>query len=285
MNEMRVSIQDLKTFKRRGERFSMLTSYDFATASVLDAAGIPVILVGDSLGMVVLGHETTLPVTLEDIIHHCRAVVRGTQRALIVADLPFLTYQVSVEEAMRNAGRLIQEGGAQTVKLEGGRELAETVARIVGAGIPVMGHLGLTPQSVNQMGGFRVQAKTTETIRDLVRDARALEDAGAFALVLECIPAAAAKIVTNSVAIPTIGIGAGPDCDGQVQVISDLLHLIPGPVPKHARPYVDVSEVVRQGVEQFDADVRGGLFPTEKESFALPKGVDLAALIAAIDEE
>jgi 3-methyl-2-oxobutanoate hydroxymethyltransferase len=285
MNEMRVSIQDLKTFKRRGERFSMLTSYDFATASVLDAAGIPVILVGDSLGMVVLGHETTLPVTLEDIIHHCRAVVRGTQRALIVADLPFLTYQVSVEEAMRNAGRLIQEGGAQTVKLEGGRELAETVARIVGAGIPVMGHLGLTPQSVNQMGGFRVQAKTTETIRDLVRDARALEDAGAFALVLECIPAAAAKIVTNSVAIPTIGIGAGPDCDGQVQVISDLLHLTPGPVPKHARPYVDVSEVVRQGVEQFDADVRGGLFPTEKESFALPKGVDLAALIAAIDEE
>jgi 3-methyl-2-oxobutanoate hydroxymethyltransferase len=285
MNEMRVSIQDLKTFKRRSERFSMLTAYDFATASVLDAAGIPVILVGDSLGMVVLGHETTLPVTLEDIIHHCRAVVRGTQRALIVADLPFLTYQVSVEEAMRNAGRLIQEGGAQTVKLEGGRELAETVARIVGAGIPVMGHLGLTPQSVNQMGGFRVQAKTTETIRDLVRDARALEDAGAFALVLECIPAAAAKIVTNSVAIPTIGIGAGPDCDGQVQVISDLLHLIPGPVPKHARPYVDVSEVVRQGVEQFDADVRGGLFPTEKESFALPKGVDLAALIAAIDEE
>ncbi|HVB65916.1 MAG TPA: 3-methyl-2-oxobutanoate hydroxymethyltransferase [Nitrolancea sp.] len=282
---MRVSIQDLKTFKRRGERFSMLTAYDFATASVLDAAGIPVILVGDSLGMVVLGHETTLPVTLDDIIHHCQAVVRGTQRALIVADLPFLTYQVSAEEAMRNAGRLIQEGGAQTVKLEGGRELAGTVARIVGAGIPVMGHLGLTPQSVNQMGGFRVQAKTNETIRALVQDARALEDAGAFALVLECIPAAAAKIVTNSVAIPTIGIGAGPDCDGQVQVISDLLHLIPGPVPKHARPYVDVSDLVRQGVEQFDADVRGGLFPTEKESFSLPKGVDLDALIAAIDEE
>jgi len=186
---------------------------------------------------------------------------------------------------MRNAGRLIQEGGAQTVKLEGGRELAGTVARIVGAGIPVMGHLGLTPQSVNQMGGFRVQAKTNETIRALVQDARALEDAGAFALVLECIPAAAAKIVTNSVAIPTIGIGAGPDCDGQVQVISDLLHLIPGPVPKHARPYVDVSDLVRQGVEQFDADVRGGLFPTEKESFSLPKGVDLDALIAAIDEE
>ena len=282
---MRVSIQDLKTFKRRGERFSMLTAYDFATASVLDAAGIPVILVGDSLGMVVLGHETTLPVTLDDIIHHCQAVVRGTQRALIVADLPFLTYQVSAEEAMRNAGRLIQEGGAQTVKLEGGRELAGTVARIVGAGIPVMGHLGLTPQSVNQMGGFRGQAKTNETIRALVQDARALKDAGAFALVLECIPAAAAKIVTNSVAIPTIGIGAGPDCDGQVQVISDLLHLIPGPVPKHARPYVDVSDLVRQGVEQFDADVRGGLFPTEKESFSLPKGVDLDALIAAIDEE
>ncbi|HEX3723014.1 MAG TPA: 3-methyl-2-oxobutanoate hydroxymethyltransferase [Nitrolancea sp.] len=282
---MRVSIQDLKTFKRRGERFSMLTAYDYGTARVLDAAGIPVLLVGDSLGMVVLGHETTLPVTLEDIIHHCQAVVRGTQRALIVADLPFLTYQVSVEDAMRNAGRLIQEGGAQSVKLEGGRDFAETVSRIVGAGIPVMGHLGLTPQSVNQMGGFRVQAKTNETIRELVRDARALEAAGAFALVLECIPSAAAKIVTNSVAIPTIGIGAGPDCDGQVQIITDLVHWIPGAVPKHARSFVDVSELIRQGVEQFDADVRGGLFPTERESFSLPKGVDLDALIASIDEE
>jgi 3-methyl-2-oxobutanoate hydroxymethyltransferase len=282
---MRVSIQDLRAYKQRGERFSMLTAYDYATARTLDAAGIPVLLVGDSLGMVVLGHETTLPVTLDDIIHHCKTVVRGAHNALVVADLPFLTYQVSPEEALRNAGRLIQEGGAQTVKLEGGRELAGTVERIVDAGIPVMGHLGLTPQSVNQLGGFRVQAKTTETIRDLLRDARALEAAGAFALVLECIPAAAAKIVTESVSIPTIGIGAGPDCDAQVQIISDLLHLIPGRIPKHARAYLEVGDLVRQAVEQYDADVRAGAFPTEKESFALPKGVDLDALSAALDEE
>lgn len=282
---MRVSIQDLKAFKERGERFSMLTAYDYATARTLDDAGIPVLLVGDSMGMVALGHETTLPVTLDDIIHHCQAVVRGAQNALIVADLPFLTYQVSPEEALRNAGRLIQEGGAQTVKLEGGRDLAGTVDRIVSAGIPVMGHLGLTPQSVNQLGGFRVQAKTTETIRDLVRDASALEAAGAFALVLECIPAPAAKIVTESVSIPTIGIGAGPDCDAQVQIITDLLHLIPGRIPKHARAYLEVGDLIRQAVEQYDADVRAGSFPTEKESFALPKGVDLDALNAALDEE
>jgi len=282
---MRVSIQDLKAYKQRGERFSMLTAYDYATARTLDAVGIPVLLVGDSLGMVMLGHETTLPVTLDDIIHHCRAVVRGAQNALIVADLPFLTYQVSPEEALRNAGRLIQEGGAQAVKLEGGHELAATVERIVNAGIPVMGHLGLTPQSVNQLGGFRVQAKTTDAIREIVRDARALEAAGAFALVLECIPAAAAKIVTDSVSIPTIGIGAGPDCDAQVQIITDLLHLIPGRIPKHARSYLEVGDLIRQAVEQYDADVRMGSFPTEKESFALPKGVEIDALLSALDEE
>ena len=282
---MRVSIQDLNAFKQRGERFSMLTAYDYATARTLDAAGIPVLLVGDSLGMVMLGYETTLPVTLDDVIHHCQAVVRGAEHALIVADLPFLTYQVSPEEALRNAGRLIQEGGAQTVKLEGGRELAPTVERIVSAGIPVMGHLGLTPQSVNQLGGFRVQAKTTEAIRDLVRDARELEAAGAYALVLECVPAAAARIVTGSLSIPTIGIGAGPDCDAQVQIITDLLHLIPGRIPKHARAYLEVGDLIRQAVEHYDAEVRAGSFPAEKESFALPKGVDLDALVASLGEE
>lgn len=282
---MRVSIQDLNAFKQRGEHFSMLTAYDYATARTLDAAGIPVLLVGDSLGMVMLGYETTLPVTLDDVIHHCQAVVRGAEHALIVADLPFLTYQVSPEEALRNAGRLIQEGGAQTVKLEGGRELAPTVERIVSAGIPVMGHLGLTPQSVNQLGGFRVQAKTTEAIRDLVRDARELEAAGAYALVLECVPAAAARIVTESLSIPTIGIGAGPDCDAQVQIITDLLHLIPGRIPKHARAYLEVGDLIRQAVEHYDAEVRAGSFPTEKESFALPKGVDLDALVASLGEE
>ncbi len=277
---MRVSIQELRSFKRRGERFPMLTAYDFATAKVLDAAGIPILLVGDSLGMVVLGYETTLPVTLEDIIHHTKAVVRGTERALVVADMPFLTYHVSVDEAVRNAGRLIQEGGAQAVKLEGGSEIANTVQRIVEAGIPVMGHLGLTPQSVNQLGGFRVQAKTSSAIRKLVQDAQTLEAAGAFSLVLECVPALAAKLVTQSVGIPTIGIGAGIDCDGQVQIISDLLHLIPGSIPKHARTFVDISELVRQGVETYAEEVRTGLFPTEAQSFSLPKGVDADALIS-----
>lgn len=261
----------------------MLTAYDFATAKVLDAAGIPVLLVGDSLGMVVLGHETTLPVTLDIVIHHTKAVVRGTERALIVADLPFLTYHVSVEDAVRNAGRLIQEGGAQAVKLEGGSEVASTVRRIVQAGIPVMGHLGLTPQSVNQLGGFRVQAKTSETIHKLVEDAQSLEAAGAFALVLECVPSIAGKLVTESVSIPTIGIGAGIDCDGQVQIITDLLHLIPGSIPKHARTYVDVSDLVRQGVESFAADVRSGHFPTKEQTFGLPKGVDQDALITSFD--
>ncbi len=276
---MRVTIQELRSFKRRGERFPMLTAYDFATAKVLDTAGIPILLVGDSLGMVVLGYETTLPVTLEDIIHHTKAVVRGTERALVVADMPFLTYHVSVDEAVRNAGRLIQDGGAQAVKLEGGSEIANTVQRIVKAGIPVMGHLGLTPQSVNQLGGFRVQAKTTGAIRKLVQDAQMLEAAGAFALVLECVPALAAKLVTQSVEIPTIGIGAGIDCDGQVQIISDMLHLIPGSIPKHARTFVDVSELIRHGVETYAEEVRAGLFPTEAQSFSLPKGVDVDALI------
>lgn len=281
----RVTVQDIKAFKRRGERFPMLTAYDFATAKVLDAAGIPVLLVGDSLGMVVLGLETTLPVTLDVILHHSRAVVRGTERALIVADMPFLTYHVSPDEAIRNAGRLIQEGGAQVVKLEGGGEIADTVGRIVQAGIPVMGHLGLTPQSVNQLGGFRVQAKTNEAIKKLVDDARVLEAAGAFAIVLECVPSLAAALVTKSVDIPTIGIGAGLDCDGQVQIISDLLHLIPGPIPKHARSYVDVSDLVRQGVEAFATEVRSGAFPTEQQTFSLPKGVDVDALRAVIRQE
>lgn len=275
---MRVTVEDLKAMKRRGERFAMLTAYDYPTARALDEAGVPILLVGDSLGMVELGFETTLPVTLEMILHHTRAVVRGAERALIVADLPFLTYQISVEEALRNAGRLIQEGGAQAVKLEGGAAVAGTVARIVEAGIPVMGHLGLTPQSVHQLGGFRVQAKTMEAIERLIADARALEQAGAFALVLETIPAPAAKAVTGAVGIPTIGIGAGPDCDAQVQVVSDLLHLIPGPVPKHAKPYVDLGDQMREAAARFISDVQAGTFPTAEQSFRLAKGVDAAVV-------
>lgn len=279
---MRVTINDLKAMKQRGEKFAMLTAYDYPMARLLDEAGVPILLVGDSLGMVVLGFETTLPVTLDIMLHHTRAVVRGAQRAHVVADLPFLTYQISPEEALRNAGRLIQEGGAQSVKLEGGSEVVPTVARLVDAGIPVMGHLGLTPQSVHQMGGFRMQARTEEAVEDLIADARALEAAGAYSLVLEAIPAPVAKLVTESVSIPTIGIGAGIDCDGQVQVITDLLHLISGTIPKHAKSYVDLVEVIGQAVKQYVTDVQSGAFPTAEQSFRLPKGVDAEALAAKI---
>lgn len=279
---MRVTINDLKAMKQRGEKFAMLTAYDYPMARLLDEAGVPILLVGDSLGMVVLGFETTLPVTLDIMLHHTRAVVRGAQRAHVVADLPFLTYQISPEEALRNAGRLIQEGGAQSVKLEGGSEVVPTVARLVDAGIPVMGHLGLTPQSVHQMGGFRMQARTEEAVEDLIADARALEAAGAYSLVLEAIPAPVSKLVTESVSIPTIGIGAGIDCDGQVQVITDLLHLISGTIPKHAKSYVDLAEVIGQAVKQYVTDVQSGAFPTAEQSFRLPKGVDAEALAAKI---
>lgn len=271
---MRVSIHDLKKMKQRGERIAMLTAYDYPTARLLDDAGIPVLLVGDTLGMVMLGHETTLPVTLDVMIHHTKAVIRGARQALVVADLPFLTYQVSADEAVRNAGRLLQEGGAHAVKLEGGAPVVETVARLVGVGIPVMAHLGLTPQSVHQLGGYRVQGKTPRAIQRLLDDARALEAAGAFAVVLECVPAAVARLVTEALEIPTIGIGAGVGCDGQVQVITDLLHLLPGPLPRHAKPYLEAGDLIREAVGNYLADVQSGAFPTEEQSFRLPKNVD-----------
>lgn len=283
-----MTIANLKAMKQRGERIAMLTAYDYATARLLDEAGIPLLLVGDSLGMVVLGYETTIPVTLEEMLHHVKAVARGARRALIVADLPFLTYQVSEEAALRSAGRMLQEGGAQAVKVEGGAAIAPTVARLTAAGIPVMGHLGLTPQSVHQLGGFKVQAKTRDAIARVIADARAFEAAGAFALVLECIPAPVAKVVTETVSIPTIGIGAGPDCDGQVQVIHDLLHLLPGPLPRHAKAYLRLGELIRQAVEQYAAEVASGAFPTEQESFRLPKGItaeELAELAGAGEDE
>jgi 3-methyl-2-oxobutanoate hydroxymethyltransferase len=242
------------------------------------------LLVGDSLGMTVLGFATTLPVTLEMMLHHTQAVVRGSERALVVADMPFLTYQVTPEDALRNAGRLIQEGGAQAVKLEGGATIAPTVARLVQAGIPVMGHLGLTPQSVNQLGGFRLQAKTPAAIRQLFRDALALQDAGVFAIVLELIPAPVARTLTHVLAVPTIGIGAGPDCDGQVQVVTDLLHLLPGPLPRHAKPYAELADVITNTFRRYAEDVRAGTFPTAEQSFGLPRDVDEAQLTALVTE-
>jgi|YNPNPStandDraft_1061719.scaffolds.fasta_scaffold22874_3 3-methyl-2-oxobutanoate hydroxymethyltransferase len=266
---MRITIRDLQAMKERGEKIAMLTAYDFATARLLDAAGVPLLLVGDSLGMVVLGYDSTIPVTLEEMLHHTRAVVRGTQRALVVGDMPFMTYHITESEALRNAARFLQEAGAQAVKLEGGGPRVATVQRIVESGIPVMGHLGLTPQSVHQLGGFRAQAKSAEEARCLLEDALRLEDAGAFALVLECIPAELAAVVSQRLRIPTIGIGAGPDCDGQVQVIHDLLGLIADFVPKHAKRYAHLAPVIQEAVQTYLAEVQQGQFPTEEHSIRL----------------
>jgi 3-methyl-2-oxobutanoate hydroxymethyltransferase len=252
-----IRVPDLRAMKERGEKIAVWAAYDFTMARLLDRAGIDVILVGDSLGMVVLGYDNTLPVTLDMMIHHTRAVSRGAKRALIVADLPFLTYQLSVEEAMRNAGRLIQEGGAAAVKIEGGRQIAETAKRLVDIGIPVMGHVGLTPQSVHQLGGFRPQGRDSDAADRLVKDAEALEKAGVFSMVLESIPADLAGRITASVKIPTIGIGAGSECDGQVLVSYDALGLSENP-PPFARQYARLSEAISSAARAYIEDVRAG---------------------------
>ena len=278
--ERRVSITDLKAMKKRGERIAMITAYDYPSAKLVEEAGAPIILVGDSLGMVVLGYDSTVPVTMEEMLHHVKAVVRGTRRAHVVADMPFMSYQTGPQDALRNAGRLLKEGGAQSVKLEGGRHVAETVRALVQAGIPVMGHLGLTPQSVNQFGGYKVQGKTPAAAVKLVNDAVSLEQAGAYAVVLETIPAQLAQVITEKTSIPTIGIGAGPHCDGQVQVFHDLLGLFTDFVPKHAKRYAQVGEAIKQAVSEYVAEVREGAFPTERESFFIdePAFAELAQL-------
>lgn len=276
----RVTIDELKVMKRRGERIAMITAYDYPSARLVEEAGADVILVGDTLGMVVLGYDTTLPVTMDEMLHHTRAVVRGTQRALVVGDMPFMSYQTGPEDALRNAGRFLKEGGANAVKLEGGITVAESVRRIVDAGIPVMGHIGLTPQSVNQFGGFKLQGKTPAAAVKLMHDAQALEQAGAFAIVLETIPAPLAELITRRVSIPTIGIGAGPACDGQVQVYHDLLGLFDAFLPKHARRYADLGATIRDAVAAYVRDVREGAFPTDKESFRMDESA-LAELLQA----
>lgn len=251
----------LKEMKRHGEKIAMLTAYDAMMARLLDCAGIDVLLVGDSLGMVLLGYETTLPVTLDAMVHHTAAVSRGAKRALIVADMPFLSYQIEVPEALRNAGRLVQEGGANAVKIEGGQAVVETTARLVEIGIPVMAHLGLTPQSVNQMGGFRRQAKSKEEAERLIADAKTLEEAGAFAIVLESIPAELARAVTAQLSIPTIGIGAGPHCDGQVLVSYDVLGLTEYSAPSFAKRYAQLGEAISEAARTYAQEVRDGQFP------------------------
>jgi 3-methyl-2-oxobutanoate hydroxymethyltransferase len=271
--KMRTTIIQIKGMKQKGNKIPMLTAYDYATAKLIDGVGVPLILVGDSLGMVVLGYESTIPVTMEEMLHHTKAVVRGTEQSLIIGDMPFMTYHASVSEALHNAARFIQEGGAQAVKLEGGETMAETVRRIVECGIPVMGHIGLTPQSVHQLGGFKVQGKTQEAAIRLVKDACALEEAGVFAIVLEAVPTPLAKIITKKVGIPTIGIGAGPFCDGQVQVVSDLLGLFTDFVPKHAKQYARLSDIIKQAVGDYINEVQAGTFPTDKQSYAMDESL------------
>ena len=244
-----------------------LTAYDFPTARIIDSSGVDIILVGDTLGMVVLGYESTVPVTLDEILHHLRAVRRGTRHALLVADMPFGTYHVSIEDSVRAAIRLVKEGGAEAIKLEGGERHFELIHRLVDAGIPVMGHVGMTPQSVNAFGGFKVQGRSAESAEQVLRDAHAIEAAGAFAVVLECVPRELAARVTGKLRIPTIGIGAGPDCDGQILVFHDLIGLTSGRTPKFARQYGDVSGVISQAVAGYCDDVRAGTFPTDSESY------------------
>jgi 3-methyl-2-oxobutanoate hydroxymethyltransferase len=270
---MRVTITEIKEMKQKQEKIPMLTAYDYATAKIVDEAGVPLILVGDTLGMVILGYESTIPVTMEEMIHHTKAVVRGAKQALIIGDMPFMTYHISVSDALHNAARFIQEGGAQAVKLEGGEVVAEKVRRLVDCGIPVMGHIGLTPQSKHQLGGFKARGKAAEEARKLVNDARILEEAGAFAIVLECTPALLSKLITQKLIIPTIGIGAGPDCDGQVQVVSDMLGLYTDFVPRHAKQYARLAGKIKDAVSSYISEVKSLSFPTMEHSYTIDENL------------
>ena len=261
-----VTTATFRARKAAAQRIVMLTAYDASTARLVDAAGVDAILVGDSLGMTMLGYDSTLPVTMDDMTRATAAVTRVARRALVVADLPFMSYQASADDALRNAGRLMSEGGAGAVKLEGGIEVAETVRRMVAAGIPVMGHVGLTPQSVHQLGGYRVQAKDAPAAERLLDDCHALQDAGAFAIVLECIPDELAALVSAELEVPTIGIGAGAGCDGEVQVFHDLLGLGGDFTPRHAKRYAELGATVREAVAAYAADVRSGAFPGEEQT-------------------
>ncbi len=262
----KISILDIQRCKQEGCKITMLTAYDVQIARILDACGVDMILVGDSLGNVILGFDNTLPVTMDDMVRHTQAVVRGRTRSFVVADMPFMSYQASTEDALRNAGRLVKEAGAEAVKVEGGINVASVIRAIAQADIPVMAHIGLTPQSVHRMGGFRVQGREEQQRQKLIADAMAVEEAGAFSVVLECIPADLAADITQRLSIPTIGIGAGPDCDGQVLVINDVLGLC-GPFrPKFVKQYVQLEDSIRKAVDDYVTEVRGGVFPTDDYS-------------------
>jgi 3-methyl-2-oxobutanoate hydroxymethyltransferase len=270
---MRITIRDIQKMKAAGELIPMLTAYDATSAYLGEQAGVPMLLIGDSMGMVIQGHQSTIPVTLDHIIYHSQIVVRTTEKALVVGDMPFMSYKASTEQAMQNAARLMQEGGVGAIKVEGGEFIAPTIDRMVQAGIPVMAHIGLTPQSVNQFGGFRVQGKDKDTAKQLVCDAQAVQDAGAFAVVLELVPAQLAQEITEKLKIPTIGIGAGPHCSGQVQVFHDLFGLFPSFGPKHAKKYADVGQVMKDALAQYVSEVKAAQFPTAENSSSMSQEI------------
>ncbi len=263
----KVTINDFLKKKSEGQKITMLTAYDYPFAKIVDEAGVDAILVGDSLAMVVQGLENTLPVTMDEMIYHTRMVARAAEHAMVIGDMPFMSYQVSVEEAVRNAGRFIKEGAAQAIKIEGGREVAEKVSAMVKSDIPVMAHIGLTPQSIHRMGGYKVQGRTEEAKKQLLEDARILQEAGAFSMILEAIPMDLAKEITNTLTIPTIGIGAGPHCDGQVLVLHDLLGLFERFVPKFVKQYANLKEDALRAVKEYVSEVEEGLFPSEEHGF------------------
>lgn len=281
----KVTAPSLRASKERGERLVCLTAYDYPTARIVDEAGIDVVLVGDSIGNVIFGYGNTVPVTLDEIVMHTRAVRRAVQRALLVADMPYGSFHTGPDDTVRAALRLIKEGAAEAVKLEGGRKRAPLVKRLVDEEIAVMGHIGLTPQSVNKLGGYRVQGKTAETARALLDDAKALEDAGAFAIVLEVVPREIARLITESVKIPTVGIGAGPHCDIQVLVLHDMLGLTFGKVARFVRPYANLRETMTDAISRFAEDVRSGSYPSEAESYGLPAEAASELNISTKDEE
>ncbi len=280
----KITTATLRARKERGEPITVLTAYDYPTALAMDRAGVDAILVGDSLGMVVLGYETTLPVTMEDMLHHAKAVARGAKTAHLIGDMPFMSYQASTSEAVRNAGRFLQEAGMDAIKLEGGRPVAGTIEAIVAAGIPVMGHLGLTPQSVHQLGGFKAQGKTAEAARRLVEDAHRLEEAGCYSLVLEAIPDRLAELISHRLSIPTIGIGAGAGTDGQVLVTHDLLGLFDRFTPKFVKPYANVHAEMARAFGEYLADVRSHRFPGPEHALGMEDG-EFRALLEVLDTE
>jgi 3-methyl-2-oxobutanoate hydroxymethyltransferase len=265
--EKKLNIQDIIAMKQNGDKISMLTAYDASFAALIDASGIEMVLVGDSLGMVLLGYDSTIPVTMEEMLHHCRAVNRGIKRAVMVGDMPFMSYQVSESEAITNAGRFLKESGCDAVKLEGGTEMCDKVKAISLAGIPVMGHIGLTPQTASQLGGYKIQGRDADSARKLLQSARDLEASGAFSIVLECIPAELSEVITKAVSIPTIGIGAGKHCDGQVLVTHDMVGMFEKFIPSFVKQYANLASQIKEAVATYNEEVKNGSFPSEEQSF------------------